>query len=244
MSTPPNDAAIQFARAQSVVVRYAAQRSETVDNLLGQLASPEHAATRRGLPGGDYVLRGVAADALDEAERPHEAALLRDPHQHVVFEVDPRMAGANVLNGGIGRVVLPGRYTDAPAFERQSYLADHLEEHGLGHINDAWHSTMHEDHPLGERSPEDHHLFWGDDGDFNSWLVHHRDLPRHLAGHIAYLVGDDEAFTDRDTGELTDAGREHDALLTRLEQSPVEEVNNAHNAYGHIVASHAPTTSP
>jgi uncharacterized protein (TIGR02996 family) len=62
-------------------LKYNADQS-TVDNLLSQLSSDEHAATRLG--SGDHTLRLVAADALQENGREPEANLLRKQDQHVM----------------------------------------------------------------------------------------------------------------------------------------------------------------
>jgi uncharacterized protein (TIGR02996 family) len=65
------------------VLRYS---SDTVENLLHQLASPEHNETRWATENADHTFRGVLADALDERDRPDEAALLRNPEQHILVD--------------------------------------------------------------------------------------------------------------------------------------------------------------
>ena len=74
------------------VLRYS---MDTVENMLGQLASPEFLHTRAGTAKGDHTFRGALADALQERDREAEADLLRSGHHVVVHE---------------GRVV-PGRFT-------------------------------------------------------------------------------------------------------------------------------------
>lgn len=92
---PVNDKAI---KALNRVLRYG---HETTQNLLGQLASPEHNRTRWGGPDADHTFRGVLADAIDESDRPHaptESALLRDPDQHVVLDTEGRLrSGQHVV---------------------------------------------------------------------------------------------------------------------------------------------------
>jgi hypothetical protein len=74
----------EFNKRLNEALKYNADQ-QTVDNLLGQLSSPEHTNTRRGY-GGDHHLRLVAADALQDGGREDEAHLLRTPEQHVVIE--------------------------------------------------------------------------------------------------------------------------------------------------------------
>jgi hypothetical protein len=62
-------------------LRYSA---DTVENLLGQLASDAHQKTRWGLPEGDKTFRGVLADALQDNGRDKEADVLREPDRHVM----------------------------------------------------------------------------------------------------------------------------------------------------------------
>jgi uncharacterized protein (TIGR02996 family) len=63
--------------------RYSADQND-LNNMLGQLMTPEQAGHRAGQDDPLYGLRGGLADALEENGRGREAALLRTPGQHVI----------------------------------------------------------------------------------------------------------------------------------------------------------------
>ena len=75
----------ELARSLNDALKFSSADQSTVEHLLGQLNSPEHAATLAGLPHGDHTFRGVLADALEERGRSEEAAHLREPGRHLVY---------------------------------------------------------------------------------------------------------------------------------------------------------------
>jgi hypothetical protein len=95
------------------ILKYGADHS-TVENLLSQLASPEHLHTRLGPDHeqsdperSDHIRRAVTADALQEHNRNSEADLLRDRGQHVMVQ---------------GGKVIPARLTHVGVPPVETYL--------------------------------------------------------------------------------------------------------------------------
>lgn len=126
-------------------VLYTADQS-TVENLLGQLARPEHDRTRWGDPDGDHHLRGVAADALQDNGRDREADHLRSG-RHVMVQD--------------GKVV-PARFNLDNFVNRYAALEDMMDEH-TGGDHEVWWEVHY---PPGVSSGASHAMLLGPEDDY------------------------------------------------------------------------------
>ena len=186
-------AAIRFATPPDTPT---AEPTDTVRIMLGQLAAAEHSATREGT--GDQTFRGVLADALDERDRPHEAELLRNPHQHVVvvegyvrrgqWELNPLAKSLNKVWDAIGS------YPDLYVPRGISWVAA-----GPNHTAVF--------HPAVQAPAATQPVF----------TVHCRHLPVELAGHFRSLLARDSVLVLNDYPLLAQA-------LQSLESTVIEEV--------------------
>jgi hypothetical protein len=150
---PPDDEPEQYGRFARALTRFARRGRAakyaagdyhtTVQTLLGQLASPEHAATRRGR--GDNTFRNVTADALEDNGQPDEAALLREDGAHVVVRRNRdgthdvrRLAWQDALRDPLSRGYLDAALWSSADGEGmpldQNHGVDAIHPHSLGHM--------------------------------------------------------------------------------------------------------------
>jgi hypothetical protein len=220
---------IQFARAQSQVLRYAVEKSPTVDNLVRQLASPEHNATRWGEQRQD--LRDVTSDALRDARREHEADLLKDPNQHVFIRMG---------------MVLPGRFHMQLVQQAGNSVLRHLATLSPHPVLNNFSSTAFGDPD--HVNPEDHEdyepleknearMAHGEYDGFSHWKHHLKDTGRELADHLEQEAEHSGIWDQDDLPE--DAGEEFDRLLGHLRDAPFESTHPEHPSYRKIIAQHA-----
>lgn len=188
------------------VLRYSA---DTVENLLGQLQHPTHNQTRWGGLEADHTFRGVLADALDEADRPAEAGLLRNPDQRVLVD---------------GGKVRAGRFADRETNRRYIAAVNHLADwaddlYVPPDIDWAEDQTPVSNGLLGVR-----HYSQDDPEQPTFHLIHHSQLGNHLADAVVDSIGEHPQGDAHQTAQIA----EHRRLLYHLRNSPYEVVDRTH----------------
>lgn len=175
-------------------VLYSADHS-TVENLLTQLASPEHLLTRTGHPSrSDF--RGVLADALQDTGRDEEAGHLRSGRHVVVHE---------------GKVV-PGRFSSQGVIDRLHQLA--------GEHNNTYHDPTA--FRIKVEPAEDGRIVTTRQRPYDPPVVKHRQ-PENLHARLAHTLNADlEHQLDADTINPEGVG-EMRTLIQSLSSLPLEE---------------------
>lgn len=209
----------EFNEALNSVLRYS---MDTVENLVSQLATPEHNQNRWGGPEADHTFRGVVADALRDNDRHTEADLLNDPKQHVVVD---------------GGRVRAGRFTTDHIQNEAEHAAAWLDPYTDWHI---WENAGI-DHSGDEYSHNDLYgkvralkngevrVVYHTQYPHNYENVHQSQLGNHFADWIHRI-----ADMGVDWNEVPDADEaeyglpEFDRRMQALRTAPYEEVDPTH----------------
>ncbi len=196
-----------------------------VQNLLAQLAHPQHNHTRWGTPEhpeNDRTFRMTLADALRDVGRDREADWVQDLNRHILVGQD-------------GQVV-PGRFTHEPAFGAYVDALNNLNTMHEGDYPEAEFDLLHPGRE-GEYRPEDFHnreeaeqpippghfrFVHMDPGGYDLHVAedaHGSDIPRRLS---EILEENDEltgAWQDRDDAE----NGQVDEWSNAIRNAPFEE---------------------
>ena len=204
-----------FIQNLNDVLKYS---SDTVENLLTQLASPEHNHTRWGGEKADHTFRGVLADALDERGRDKEAELLRNPDQHVLLRkgiVRPAtFDGMPILNAARA-------YADALGDDTTG--GDPLDELHIAHPNGYYRDVDYDTPPV-RALPHEVNITRIDENGaepHSHYIVPYDQLAGHLADHI-------NDYADFDDAPDPEREQTLNNLERHLRTAPYEKVDKSH----------------
>jgi len=190
---------------------------DTINNMMGQLNHPDNNPHRWGENEPLHGVRGPLADALEESGRGQEAALLRQPKQHVILHE--------------GRIV-PGRFTAEHIENALDHIDQNIDQPGvfpeLHIMNNRMRGNfrpedMVEPEAYRKKIPRNHlRVVTADTSGTEPHYhadVHLSNLGNHLANEVVNSVdmhGDPEDWGDHDW-------QNYEQMIQRLRNAPYEE---------------------
>ena len=205
----------RFARRYSTALRFS---MTTHENLLTQLASPEHAITRGGgehLDENQKTFRNVVADSLRDQDRHSEADLVQDHGQHVV-----------VHEGQVKKGQYPGVWGRHNSHLNALYnVVNHIQNNGDWFPFEGIEWSNGHGRPVAGSDTEEH-PYGTAEVDHNpdnsvppySEHVHWSQLGNHLADWVERELRTTSRLNDDDWAQ-----GQHKHLMEALRNAPYEE---------------------